>query len=469
MAEQQLPFDLATAQAAIDRKRQLAQIMLQQAMQGQQGQMVSGHYVAPSLLATLAPLAMGAMAKGVGEQADTAAGELAAKYKSDLAAGLQKYFTTREGKPGQTMTTEQADALMNGDQAPQLAGPVKADPRRAMIEAMTSQIPELRLLGQMELASTFKQDASPETFGHSPVTEKDATGKLISVLYGNRGTRRVVGEATPYEKPMVVADRLVDPANPTQPVADYETKGGQVVTDDRGDKYQIMSNGTWKKLDNAPKITVSQSTTTVNKGEDEFSKALGKDVAEEFKKVRSEAQQAYKTKSVVSQLQELEKQGIFSGPTANVATTLAAVGNTLGLPVDQAKLANSQAFQQQFAQQVANVLTAGSGVGRSMTDEDRKAFERSLPTILMSPQGRRQVYKMLNAASEAAISRHRSFQEQLRNNPTYKDAAGMLTLNPVDMEPQAGVAPPGNPAVPGATAPRQPMPLDAYLKSKGMR
>ena len=49
----QLPPDLAAQQSGIDRKRAIAQALLQSGMTPQQGQMVSGHYVAPGLLGAL--------------------------------------------------------------------------------------------------------------------------------------------------------------------------------------------------------------------------------------------------------------------------------------------------------------------------------------------------------------------------------------------------------------------------------
>ena len=219
-----------------------------------------------------------------------------------------------------------------------------------------------------------------------------------------------------------------------------------------------LATGKEEAVDKAPRITAtanSSSSSIVPKGETEFSKALGKDVAEEYKQARQTAQQAYKAKSFVGQMEKLEQSGIFTGPTANIATTLGAVGQTLGIPVDTAKLANSQAFQQQFAAQVANVLTMGGGIGRSMTDADRKAFEQSLPTMLMSPQGRARVYQMINGQADQDISRAKSFQENLNSNPVYKDSAGMLTLNPVDSSPiglPGGVLPPGAKPVSGTPA-----------------
>lgn len=46
----QLPFDFAAEQDTINRRRQLAQELMRTGMQSQQGQMISGHFVAPNAL-----------------------------------------------------------------------------------------------------------------------------------------------------------------------------------------------------------------------------------------------------------------------------------------------------------------------------------------------------------------------------------------------------------------------------------
>ena len=350
-----------------------------------------------------------------------------------LSQNLNAFLDTNNGRPGQVMTTDQAANLMNGDVAPELADPIKADPRRAVVQAMASQHPELQAIGKMGMQELMKQGARPGFKDH--MTQD---GSLVRVL--DDGTVKSLGN---FAKPK---DQW------SEPFTIQGVDGKPLMV-----KRNLATNEV-DVVDKAPKVTAkatANAKTVAAAGETEFAKVLGKDVAGEFKEARGAAQTAYKAKSFVNQMKKLEESGIFSGPTANIATTLSAVGQTLGLPVDEAKLANSQAFQQQFAAQVANVLTAGGGIGRSMTDADRKAFEQSLPTMLMTPQGRAQVYQMIEGQANQDIRRAQSFQSSLLASPAYSAHAGMLTLNPVDDTPlgaSGGVVAPGAPAVQPQTA-----------------
>jgi hypothetical protein len=369
-----------------------------------------------------------------------------AQYNQQLGQETNSYLDRMQGKPGQVLSDQQASALMNNDQDPgPLAEPVQRNPREAMVRALTSNLPEMQQLGRASMAQLGKQE--DEKFGHTPVLMKGADGKLVNVLLGDRGTQRVVQGMTPATKQeATAAGHLFDPYQGTQTGYVGDKYGPQQTVNGEAVQFEQSSGKAHQIANRPPQTTVNANT--INKGETEFSKTLGKDVAEEFKGARQAAQQGYKTLSTVQQLRELDSKGVFQGPTANLALTLGQFGSTLGMPVDAAKLANSEAYQRQFSKEIAQVLMQGGGVGRSMTDEDRKRFEASLPSMLQSPQGRAQIYGQLEQESQRSIQRAASFQKQLSSNPLYKDTAGMLTMNPVD----SPTLPPQAPAVPGQPA-----------------
>lgn len=350
--------------------------------------------------------------------------------QESLRKGLDTYLDTSQGKPGQTMSTAQAENLMQNGVQPQLEEPQKANPRAAVVQAMASRHPELQAIGKLGMQELIQQGKKSGFKDH--VTQD---GSIVRVWDDGRPPTNLGN----YAKPK---DQWTDPYLMNNP------EGKPMLV-----KRNLATNEV-DVVDKAPKVSANANANAnaVQKGETKFAEQLGKDVATEFKQARDNAQAGYKAKSFVGQMQALEQQGIFSGPTANIATTLAAVADVAGLPVDKTKLANSQAYQQQFASQVAAVLTAGGGIGRSMTDADRKAFEQSLPTMLMNPGGRAQVYAMINNQADQDIARAKSFQQQLIQNPTYRDAAGMLTVNPVDNAPigrAGGVINPGAQPLPG--------------------
>lgn len=64
------PQELANQQAGIDRQRKIAEFLQQQSFQSPEGQMVSGHYVAPSFLQNLSRIAQGLIGKSQQEALD---------------------------------------------------------------------------------------------------------------------------------------------------------------------------------------------------------------------------------------------------------------------------------------------------------------------------------------------------------------------------------------------------------------
>jgi hypothetical protein len=100
-----VPLDFQPQMQNISQQQKLSQMLLQQGMQQPQGQMVSGHYVAPALTQYLAPL-FGAyagskgmetaeqkqldLAKAIRSQGDIAAKDVMETYKQDPQAALTK-------------------------------------------------------------------------------------------------------------------------------------------------------------------------------------------------------------------------------------------------------------------------------------------------------------------------------------------------------------------------------------------
>ena len=91
------------------------------------------------------------------------------QYNTQLSEGVGRYLDTYGGKPGGTLNDAQAEALMRQNVAPppeDLAEPVKADPRKAVTEALASRLPELRAVGgggMKELLADISRRASPAT------------------------------------------------------------------------------------------------------------------------------------------------------------------------------------------------------------------------------------------------------------------------------------------------------------------
>lgn len=419
--------DIFAAQSDAKRRRDL----LAQMMTQNQTSPIVGN---TGLGQMLAKLGTSWVLKGANDDLSKREGENSREYSKQLAGELGNFMTRYHGS-GETMDDQQAAALMQNDQAPTLREPRKASPVDAVVGAMASRFPELQGVGKAALPAAMKLDGS--------------------------------GAAKPIE----VNGQLVDPTT-MKVVGDFRDKDEYEIKTIQGPNGPILIrvNKRTGKPDSleATKVSATATAHGADKGEDEFSKTLGKGRGEQFVEGEKAARTAYSTKNAVTQMRKLEAQGILSGPTANLGVIVGSFAQSIGLPVDKALLANSQAYQQQFAQQIGAYL-ANSSVGRTLTDKDRELLEKTMPNLIQTPEGRQQIYAMLDNAANTAIVQHQQMQGNLATNPKYKDSAGMLTVNPVDQGAAGrGTPPPIVPAQPGMPSgqTQQPIPLNEYLRLK---
>ena len=107
MAVGTLPPELFAQQQQLNRQQQMAQMLMQQGTQQPQGQMVSGQYVRPNILAQLAPLAQLYAGTRMAEQGD--------KRALDLAEALRKNrMQEAESIMGAKTPEEQLKLAMGG-------------------------------------------------------------------------------------------------------------------------------------------------------------------------------------------------------------------------------------------------------------------------------------------------------------------------------------------------------------------
>lgn len=136
-AQQPGTTDFAGQAAQIARRRKLAEALQQQALTPQQGQMVSGYYVAPGLAGALAQLVAGYRGNQLEQQADKDQSEFASRYRTGLGEEARAY---------------------TGNQ----------NQNEAMISALTSQYPEMQELGKTALTMS----------GKNAITLKDLMDKV---------------------------------------------------------------------------------------------------------------------------------------------------------------------------------------------------------------------------------------------------------------------------------------------------
>lgn len=453
MADTTSPFgtDFLGAQDELNRKKAFAQLLMQRATTTPQGQMVSGHFVAPSVAAQLEPLISAFMSNGMNKDIRTGTENLQTMQGQQLGKELENYFKTREGAAGQTMTDMQAGDLLNNDQNVQLADPVKADPRKAAISALTSQLPEMQGLGKADIAGMSKQEN--ETFGSPTPMTDPTTGKLVMALIGNRGSVRPVQNFTPAPEGMNVDGQVVDKHDPKQVIADYREKFGEPYQRG-GDWYQKDSRGKEYKLDNASKVTVAVGGPVI-KGQKAGMETWAKTAGERVGKLGDQAQNAVNLVGTLQQLSKLSDSGVFSGPTSGAATWLGGLLQSAGMPADTSKVANSQSYNS-TAKEAVQQLIGQYGGNRGITAEEAAQLQVVIPQLDHSPEARRQLTAILTNVANRRVQDYRTashnYGKALKaEDPELFDMTDVMLPNSEPLNPAGG----------GGV-----MTLDQYIKAK---
>ncbi len=328
---QQMPYGMFQDDAEkIQRRRALLAGVMAQA-QPRQGQMVGGHYIRGNGLGQVAALIAGAM---MGKDKTPEMEEAArARYQQSLRQGLTGYFDQRDGRAGGVMDDQQAQNLMENDVAPQLAEPIKANPREAVIGAMSSRHPELQALGTADLTRMQK----------SGVDVKD----LLA-----------------YVDPKAIPQLLAGGT------AAFKPKQGKVSTEDVS-----IGNGMWQTFETdeygrvqqdkplgqpfAKRATASDTTVTVGGG-DAVPRDLAKALPDRFERLQTTATTA------VQQIQSADR-------IERLATDPQIVAGALAQP-------------QLFAQSIAAKLgfTGSDGVAKTQA-LFREAAQATLATVKQLP------------------------------------------------------------------------------------
>lgn len=376
-----------------------------------------------------------------------------------LGKGVQQYMV---GKQQKQLDTDSQGAF--GQQQAALADAVQSyqktaqtDPRAAAIQAVASSFPQLQKLGAESLKAIEAGKIQPKDL----VSASDPDGIPALIQNGVSGFK-------PKPAELKSVGGVVYDANNN--IIELKGKpGGPERVTLNGDLYEKNpSTGELRKLDNAAKITsnvrVAPTVNVVNKGESKFMETLGENTAKQVNAVQQAKIDAQKRLTVADRLEHLNSSGVFSGQTANAANFMANLADTVGVKVDKAKLANSQEYAATLGKQVSDVLTAGSGVGRSMTDADREAFMTQFPTMVNTPEGRQRIIGLLRDGARQDIQ----YSDQVHANmlKSYPDAANLMDLTPAtksfpDSNPAASSAPAKDTGAPKGSA-ANPMSYEEY-------
>jgi hypothetical protein len=379
--------------------------------------------------------------------------KLGNRYAGDLKAGMKNFIdgiSATAGNP--TAVADESGGHAGSGMTPQDAAQAK---QAAVLEAIASNHPVMRELGMSQMkAMTTKKEG---------LTAKDV------FTHGDPETqRRLAAEAgIPFnskpEKPIEVGGMLLDPV--TKQIIKVQGDPPQQVKID-GDLYEINpSTGQYKKLDNAPKINISNKTNVLNAGQKAGFEAWSKSAAETVGELTKGARAATNVLSRMNQLEALTNAGTVAGPAAAPMVFMEGLANQLGVKVDKARLSNSLTFESEATRAWAEMMQAMGGA-RGLVKEESEKIASSLPALTQTPEGRKQIIALIRQQSQQAIAdAGKASKEYALALNTQNPEAFTFGLSATQM-PQSGALP----SAPGSTAPgpNTVIPLDQYLKQKGV-
>ena len=397
------PFEVLEKQKRLQQQEKLLQAMLAQGGQAQQGQMVSGRYVAPSALAHLNPL-ISALA---GVSLDKRMGKEQQQLAGDYRTSVSDTYTR---------------AMQNPNYAAGTA------------EMLNSGSPELQKLAEQRAKIT-----------EALIKDKqlDPTGRVNAAMSGDMSG---LAPAAQYQS---VNGQLIETAKGAAPQVAFDAR------DRFGEPVQVGKDFVQFNPETGAGKRLSSNSTNVGVNvqgfEPTYLKERGKGVAGLGNSLLTSAAAAQGIKQSVGQLKELAAGGVFTGPTATPAMFLTNVAQTFGIPIDQQRLANSEAYRGEVAAQVMQ-QTQALGGGKGMSQEETRILQASLGGLENSPAGMQAALGIIENRANQHLAAYEKFrQDEQQAYPGHPmldfDPSQLPVQAPVRAQPSGGAAPQTSPEV----------------------
>ena len=344
-------------QKQLDRSQGMNQALQGQFLQPLQGQMVGNHYVGP----------------GIGG----AIGQVLGAYMTGKNA---KKLDQREGELAGTLGNARAGFAQEAINSP-----------NGYLQLLSSSDPAMQQLGAAMMQNQAKGGITAKDL--LPYADPKAIPSLVQS--GTAGF-----QAKPKEM-REVGGMLYDPESLT--VAQLQ---GAVPTrvEVNGDLYeQNPTTLQWKKLDNAPKVSVTSAPTIMvgAKGNQAYAEGLGKADADRYKDARETAASAIRQLNTVQEMRKIIGGGkVFEGPLAGIRLTAEGLGAQIGLG-NRESVANSRQLEAVSRTFLGELLTGPSA--RSMTNEDRKVIESQGAQLIDTAEGRLKVLEITERTQKRAL------------------------------------------------------------------
>lgn len=367
---------------AEQRKRQIAQAMMKQFGGG-----VNIQQPNTPLMGKISPLAMLA---GIGtnfltQKTDSDAAARQKKIQGDAAKstseGLESFF--RNVQPGAMTPGAPATPFGSRDMPQQDAQqPAPVDRNSIIAQTLASQNPMLR--------------AAAANWQKQQMERSGAAAKIMGDYGDVQGAMKTIntGEIDPNYQPTPVKsaqiENITGPNGQKIPIArQFNRKGEETIHGLGGQQINVGNQVQKAGLEAVMKAAVDDNT--------EAGKA---------------AQAAVRMKSTLSQLSALDENGVISGPATNPLQWMVGLARSANLPVDAAKLANSQSYNA-FAQQAVQQIIAQNGGNAKLTEAETKLIQTTIPRLQDSPEARVQLTQILQNSADRKIAEYTQSRKDL--------------------------------------------------------
>ena len=394
----------------IARKQRMADMLRGQSEQPVQGQMVSGHYIAPSWTQQLSKVLS---AYGAGKM-DREAADMQKKYgdqqRTDFTNTAQKYVSALRGTP-ETQTPYQADNPFGEDLGKlQTVNPAVAGSQQSATDVLlNSPIQSMQQLGLQQAMTSAKPTewVVGERFNQQ-------TGMPEKVMYNKADPTQVMPfggqQAAKLE---FVNGQGVNPysAQPQgAPIPKQADMGSDLLIPDGKGGYVQNSALIQAKKDIA-KSGASNQNVIVGKQETEEAKTVGKAFGENYNNILKSGMEA---NGKIARYQRLSQllEGVNTGKLTPLGTEIASTAQSLGINIDP-NLGNKQAaaaLSNEMALSLRNP-SGGAGMPGALSDKDREFLTGMVPGIDKTPQGR----KMMTDTAIALAKRDTEVANLARN------------------------------------------------------
>lgn len=178
-------------------------------------------------------------------------------------------------------------------------------------------------------------------------------------------------------------------------------KTAAFITDDPAEQKSLVKRMYEAKIAGETKPLVSLNQTQ----EREFSKGVGKLQAEQYGKVTGEGAEANNQLVAVAQLEEILNSGIATGPIANAALPVKQLASSLGLDVDNERIAKQETFRTITNQMALRLRNPESGLGLtgSTSERDLQFLKDSVPGLDKTEAGNRLIIDFYKRAQNRKI------------------------------------------------------------------